>query len=327
MPSESELLAMIPGDLPCDTELAFYGGSFTALPKSVRRGYLHFAREMKRRGRIRSIALSTHPSYVDESIMDELFFYDVDRIELGIQSTDAEVLAKAQRGHGRKEVFTAASLLHQSGLKWGVQLMVGLPGDDRKKDLSSVVELLRFQPHTARIYPVLVIKDTPLSFMFNEGEYIPLSLSEAVFRTAVMAAFFKQGNVDVIRMGLQPTAEICSGSEALLAGPFHPAFGHLVRCYLKQKQLHMLLKDLYGAEPVRVAAPKADLPLLFGQNGETAAALRKQRRFAVSAAELPSGAVALTPYDKNRKHEFLSVLTEEEFLDEYVKTERRTYCI
>ncbi len=102
LPSESELLAMIPGDLPCDTELAFYGGSFTALPKSVRRGYLHFAREMKYRGRIRSIALSTHPSYVDESIMDELFFYDVDRIELGIQSTNAEVLAKAQRGHGRK---------------------------------------------------------------------------------------------------------------------------------------------------------------------------------------------------------------------------------
>lgn len=327
MPSESELSAMISGDLPCDTELAFYGGSFTALPKSVRRAYLNFAREMKRRGRIRSIALSTHPSYVDESIVDELFFYDVDRIELGIQSTDTGVLAKAQRGHGREEVFTAASLLYQSGIKWGVQLMVGLPGDDIKKDLSSVVELLPFQPHTARIYPVLVLKDTPLSFMFCEGSYVPLSLAEAVFRTAVMAAIFKQGNVDVIRMGLQPTAEICSGSEALLAGPFHPAFGHLVRCYLKQKQLHTLLKHLPENEPVRVAAPKADLPLIFGQNGETAAALRKRRRFAVSAAELPSGAVALTPYDKSRKYELLSVLTEKDFLDEYVKTERRTYCI
>lgn len=327
MPSKNELEAMIPDNLSCETELAFYGGSFTALPQTIRRTYLSFARELKCRGRIRSVALSTHPAYVDEEIIDEFFSYDVDRIELGIQSTNAEILSMAQRGHGRKEIFTAASLLHQSGLKWGVQLMVGLPGDDMVKDLCSVTEMLEFRPHTARIYPVLVLKDTPLSFMLRKGNYAPLSLSEAVSRTAAMAAFFKHGNVDVIRMGLQPTAEICSGSEALLAGPFHPAFGHLVRCFLKQKQILMLLSGLAWDEPVRVAAPKADLPLIFGQNGETAAALRMQRRFAVSAAELPLGAVALTPYDKRRKHELLSVLTEEEFLDEYVKTERRTYCI
>lgn len=317
---------MLPGELDADTEVAFYGGSFTAIAKEVRRKYLSFARDLKDAGAIGRIRISTHPSYINDDILDELVAYGVDTVELGIQSTDEEVLALAGRGHGAREVFAAAEKLSASPLRWGVQLMVGLPGDSPEKDLRSVKELLPYGPDMARIYPVLVLRNTELAAMYRKKEYAPLSLAEAVGICGRMFALFSYASVPVIRMGLQPTEEISLGSEALLAGPFHPSFGYLVKSYLKREQLAMAVKDRPERE-LRILAPKRDIPLVFGHHSENLSILADGRSLVVSEGALAEGAVALAPYDKKRKKEILSLLTWEDFLENYTKQDRSIDCI
>lgn len=326
LPSEAELVSMLPAELSPDTELAFYGGSFTAIGKEVRKKYLSFAFGLKEQGKISRIRISTHPAYINDDIIAELEAYGVDTVELGIQSTDDEVLQKAKRGHMAAEVFRAAEKLAASPLKWGAQLMVGLPGDSEEKDLRSVAELLPYHPDMARIYPVLVLRGTELAELTVQNEYEPLSVGEAVRVSGRMFALFSYASVPVIRMGLQPTEEINFGSDTLMGGPFHPSFGYLVKSDLKREQMKILLRE-YPEGDFRILAPKKDLPLVFGDHSENIPRLEQGRTLAVSEAELPMGAVALAPYDKKKKQEILAVFTWQDFLEYYTKQDRSIYCI
>lgn len=322
LPAAEALNDMLPKDCAPDAELAYYGGSFTALPSDIRSVYLEFAAKAKREGKVGKIRLSTHPAYINEEILGELLSYGVDCVELGIQSTSEAVLSAAGRGHGRAEIFRAAELLQAAPLQWGVQLMVGLPQDDAEKDILSVLELLPYAPDMARIYPVLVLDHTELANMWRRGEYTPLTVEEAVRISARMFALFQYAHVSVIRMGLQPTEEISADSDILLAGPFHSAFGHLVRCCLKKEQMKMLMRGHEG-EALCFSAPKRELPLLFGDGGTTLASLGAKLR--AGDAELPAGSVAIAPYD-DKKHPF-GILSERDFLEKYTLADRRKTCI
>lgn len=325
LPTEEELWSMLPPNTNAEWELAFYGGSFTAISREVRLRYLAFARKCKCYGRIGRVRISTHPAYVDEGILEELISYGVDTVELGIQSTDERVLAMSERGHGTMEIFFAASLLAASPLHWGVQLMVGLPGDSEEKAIRSVLELLPYHPDMARIYPVLVLRRTKLAAMYEKKEYAPLSLADAVRISGRMFALFCHASVPVIRMGLQPTEEIAFGSTALLAGPFHPAFGYLVKSDLKREQIAMALWE-HPEGNLRVLAPKRELSLVFGDHGKNMSILSANRSLAVSDGNLPLGTVALAPYDKRKKNEILSVLTWEDFIKKYTEQDRSIVC-
>lgn len=316
----------MPKDFPVDGELAFYGGSFTALPRKVMVQYLRFAAEQKEKGRVGAIRLSTHPAYVDRDIIETLISYGVDFLELGVQSLDDTVLEKAGRGHGSGTILAAMEALAASSLAWGVQLMVGLPYDTAEKDITSVLRILPYGPKTARIYPLLVIEHTPLADQWRKGFYTPLSLKEAVAVTAKMYALFTFGGVTVIRMGLQPTEDLNVGGKALLAGPFHPSFGHLVRCALKRQQMEMLVKG-HENEDIRFLCPSNDLPLVFGDRKENVRALSVDRKVAVSGAGLPRGTLATAPYEKGAKGHPFAVLSERDFLAKYTKTYRSLYCI
>lgn len=318
MPAAEELASLVAEGLDPETELAFYGGSFTALPKEIREAYLSFGANLKREGKIGALRLSTHPAYITPAIVTELEGYGVDTVELGIQSTDESVLGLARRGHGRKEIFEAARLLSASAMAWGAQLMVGLPGDSEEKALTSLRELLPYRPKTLRIYPVLVLRGTELAERTDRGEYTPLSLEKAVAVTAKMYALAVRNDVTVIRMGLQPTEEISSTGDALLAGPFHPAFGYLVRCYLKERQIRTLLERT-GRKEGRLLGPREDLPLFFGDYRRNMDRLCRDYRLTVSEAPLKRDSVALAPLEKARKKEIIDELTEAEFLASFTE--------
>ena len=145
---------------------------------------------------------------------------------------------------------------------------------------------------------------------------MPLLLDDAVRISGKMLALFSCAGVPVIRMGLQPTEEIAFGSDTLLAGPFHPAFGYLVRCFLKREQMAMLLRE-HSETSLRFLGPKKDLPLLFGDHGETLGLLAGERKLVVGESDLPRGAVALAPFSKKEKGNLLGILTEEDFLKKY----------
>lgn len=326
LPRQAELASLIPPDFPPDGEIAFYGGSFTALPAEVMESYLVFAAALKEKGRISRIRLSTHPAYVDEAMIAKLRSYGVDFLELGVQSLDDTVLQTAGRGHGAKEVFAAMEALSSSALAWGVQLMVGLPSDTEEKDIASVLKILPYAPKTARIYPLLVIEDTPLAEKWRIGSYIPLSLEEAVSVAAKMYALFTCNGVRVIRMGLQPTDDLNVGGKSLLAGPFHPAFGHLVRTALKRKQMELVAAG-HESQDIRFLCPQKDLPLVIGDRKSNIESFAVGRRAAVSGVDLPLGTLAAAPYDKGAKSKPFAVLSERDFLLKFTKKYRSSYCI
>ncbi|MFT4145395.1 MAG: radical SAM protein, partial [Mobilitalea sp.] len=208
-------------------ELAFFGGSFTGIDARLQEKYLKLAAEYKKSGKIHAIRLSTRPDYISTEILDRLKLYLVDTIELGVQSLHDEVLDASNRGHKVLDVYKAVSLIKSYGFHLGIQLMIGLPGDTKEHAVLSARLAALLKPECIRIYPTLVIKETELLELCNQGKYTPLSIDQAVDWTKEMYQVFLKAQIPVIRMGLQPTELIAEGKEVLY-GPFHPAFRQLV---------------------------------------------------------------------------------------------------
>lgn len=208
-------------------EVSFFGGTFTAISVEKQKELLGVAREYKEKGLINKIRLSTRPDAINNYILDYLKEYKVDVIELGVQSLDEKVLKLSGRGHSALDVARASKLIKEHKITLGHQIMPGLPGDTFEKDIETVKKSIEMQPDLCRIYPALVIKDTPMEEMYNKGIYKPYSLEEAVYISKEMYKLYKEEDIQIIRMGLQPTESITWGKD-IVDGPFHPSFRELV---------------------------------------------------------------------------------------------------
>jgi len=208
-------------------EIAFYGGSFTGLPKEQQIQLLTVAYEKKKQGLIDEIRISTRPDYINEEILDLLVEYGVSIIELGVQSTDDDVLKLNNRGHSKKDVFQSVSLIKKRKIQLGLQMMVGLYGDTEVKLLNTTKDIIDCKPDFVRIYPTIVIKDTLLEKLYLDGIYKPISLNKAVYLCKLLILEFNKYSIPIIRVGLQATEEISIG-KGILAGPYHPAFREIV---------------------------------------------------------------------------------------------------
>jgi histone acetyltransferase (RNA polymerase elongator complex component) len=208
-------------------QIAFYGGNFLGLPTRTVRFFLDTATRFVQAGRINSIRFSTRPDTVDDHRLQFIADYPVSTVEIGAQSMSDRVLNRSRRGHRAADTVNAVRLLKTAGLEVGVQMMVGLPGDDDQTVLASGREIAALGPAFVRIYPTLVLPDSPLGRWYSEGRYHPLDLDRAVKLTKRLLVLFHNHRIPVIRMGLQASAELDDGS-SVVAGPYHPAFGHLV---------------------------------------------------------------------------------------------------
>jgi histone acetyltransferase (RNA polymerase elongator complex component) len=177
-------------------------------------------------GEVESIRLSTRPDCLSEELCSFLSSYGVKTIELGVQSMSESVLEQVHRGHGVEAVRKSLVMLQDHGFETGVQLMVGLPGETTKSFLQGVAELAGYRPRFARLYPALVIDNTALAELYFSGSYSPLSLHRAVTLCGRAWDLLRAAGTQVIRVGLQPSADL---EQDVLAGPYHPAFGELVR--------------------------------------------------------------------------------------------------
>ena len=193
-----------------DNEAAFYGGSFTGLDLVLQKELLALTDELLEKGVIGSVRVSTRPDYIDAERLELIQAHHVELVELGVQSMDDEVLQKAERGHTAEAVYKAHKLLREHGFKTGVQLMVGLPGQGFASVQQTAAEVAQLKPDIARIYPVLVIKDTPLAASYARGEYVPLNLEDAVEQGAYVYKVLTKAGIKVIRIGLQPDEELCT---------------------------------------------------------------------------------------------------------------------
>lgn len=219
-----------------DGEVAFYGGTFTLLPEALQSAYLDVVTPFITSDRVAGIRVSTRPDAVTADVASRLRDRGVTTVELGCQSFSDKVLHLSGRGHGPEEAVTAVAGLRSAGLAVGLQLMPGLPGADRAEAFCSLDRALALKPDFLRIYPVVVLRDTFLAEWYRSGTYRPLALEEAVDWCAAMLWLCRRARTPVIRLGLQATPELDCG-EALVAGPYHPAFGQLVRSRLWHRAL------------------------------------------------------------------------------------------
>jgi len=208
-------------------QIAFFGGSFTGLPISIQKDYLQLAQPYLTSGAVSGIRISTRPDYITNEILEMLSDYGVTEIELGAQSIDDGVLKASGRGHSSNDIRLAAQLILSKNIHLGLQMMIGLPGDSLEKSLQTANTIIELGAHSTRIYPTLVVKDTPLAMLFEQGKYSPLSIDEAIAWTKELYLLFERNNVTVLRTGLHPNEEFNSKT-SLLAGPYHPSFKELV---------------------------------------------------------------------------------------------------
>mgnify|MGYP000891907678 FL=1 len=253
-------------DKDTDKEIAFFGGSFTAIDIKVQEELLSVTKHYKDLGLVSRIRCSTRPDAINDEILQLQKRYGMDIIELGIQSLDDEVLKLSNRGHNKGQSLEASRLIKEHGFILGHQIMPGLPGSNREKDIKTCIESIEMKPDMVRIYPTLIINDTRLYDMYEEGLYKPLTLYEAVEISAYIYSLYQVNNINVIRIGLQNTDSINEG-EDVKAGPFHPAFRQLVeeRIYYTALLSCLSEKNLEGKHIV-IHSPDNLISYFAGQN-------------------------------------------------------------
>lgn len=244
-------------------EIAFFGGSFTGLDEKVMISYLEIALNYKKKGIIDRIRLSTRPDYINNSILDILKKYEVDVIELGIQSLDNEILNANERGHSKEDSIRASKLIKDYGFKLGHQIMPGLYKDSFDKAIKTGLESIKMNPDMVRIYPTLVIKDTKLEKLYKEGLYKPLSLDEAIEISSRLYMIYSYKKIPVIRIGLQPTENI-NEKKDVVAGPFHPSIRQLVETNIHKIYLEELIDKYRLKDKIKIHISNRDISIIAG---------------------------------------------------------------
>ena len=246
-------------------ELAFYGGSFTAINIEIQKKLLKVAKKYKDLNIISSIRLSTRPDAIDEKILNMLKEFSVDTIELGVQSLDEEVLFESNRGHDAKCVYSSVDLIKNYDFNLGLQQMIGLPKDTILKSIYTANEFVGLSPNFVRIYPTLIIKDTQLESDYYSGIYKPLTLEETIIWTKELLKLYMKYNINVIRIGLQVTENINLDND-VVAGPFHESIRQLVESEIFYD---VIIKALNGKkiENLKICGSGKSISNLSGQKG------------------------------------------------------------
>ena len=244
-----------------DIEIAFFGGSFTAIETKKQIELLTVAKKYKDMGIVKDIRMSTRPDCIDEDILKLIQSYGASIIELGVQSMDENVLIQSLRGHDREIVKKSSQLIKDYGFKLGLQQMIGLPGDSEEKSIRTAEEFVRIKPNFVRIYPTLVIKETGLERAYLDGYYNPFSLEESIEISRKLIAIYVKNNIDVIRVGLQATDDIKEG-EDVVCGPYHPSFRELVHSRMIRDYLEKILPDVF--EEIVISSANRNMSMIVG---------------------------------------------------------------
>lgn len=249
-------------------EVAFFGGSFTAIDTNKQIELLEAAQEYIKNKKVNSIRISTRPDAIDKDILKRMKKYHVKTIELGVQSTNNYILDKCKRGHTGEDVEKASKLIRRFGFVLGHQMMVGLPESTKQDEVNTAKELIKLKPKIVRIYPVLVIKDTELANEYERGEYTPLTVGQAVERCKDIVDLFNRKKINVIRIGLQNTEEISDPSteqSSVLAGPYHPAFRQLVESSMWYEAIVNKIKQVNAkVKKVKIIANDININNIIG---------------------------------------------------------------
>ncbi len=242
---------------PSNTEIAFFGGSFTAINRNYMHSLLEPASQFVKDGIVSGIRISTRPDAINDEILALLKEHNVTAIELGAQSLNDRVLRLNKRGHTVADVYSAAELIRQYGFELGLQIMTGLYADSDASAIKTAQKVIEIRPDTVRIYPTIVLKDTDLAALYLDDKYKPQTLDSAVNLASKLYSMFSEEGIRVIRLGLHSIEE-----DAYLAGPWHPAFSELCQ---SQIMLNKALKKLGEKGTYTIYVAPSAISKMIGQ--------------------------------------------------------------
>lgn len=244
-----------------DAEIAFFGGSFTAIDRDYMISLLDSTKPYIHR--FKGIRISTRPDAIDGEILDILKEYQVTSIELGAQSMSDEVLSANERGHCAEDVRVASSLIKSYGFSLGLQMMTGLYKSNDEWDFYTASEFIKLKPDTVRIYPTVVLKNTTLADLYADGKYNPPNCEESSKLCSKLIPMFESEGIKVIRVGLHDSESLRNN---MIAGAFHPAFREICE---SQIYLYNILKELKAQNltggNISIYVPKSGLSKAIGQ--------------------------------------------------------------
>ncbi len=228
---------------PENTEIAFFGGSFTAIPRNYMLQLLETAVQFVGNGKFHGIRISTRPDCIDREVLDILKHYGVTAIELGAQSMSDEVLEANRRGHTSEDIYKASNLIREYGFELGLQMMVGLYKSQISDEYATMKRFIEIHPDTVRIYPVVILKGTELADLYKSGEYVPVKkrgkMKAVVLMVATMLKSFEENGIEVIKCGLHASEFV---EKDMVGGFYHPAFRELCEGYIYRQEM---LKNIY----------------------------------------------------------------------------------
>ncbi len=253
---------------PENTEIAFFGGSFTAIDREYMISLLEVACDYVKKGVVNGIRISTRPDAINDGILKTLKEYGVTAIELGAQSTDDNVLCANNRGHSKEDIFNASQLIKENGFSLGLQMMTGLYMSDDITDIKTAEDFCSLKPDTVRIYPTVVLEGTYLAYLFKNGKYKPQTVQGAAELCAKLLQLFDEHNIKVIRLGLHSINE-----KDFVAGPWHPSFSELCwnNIYYKKIINELSLKGNYT-----ISVATGEISKAVGQNKSNLIKLKEQ---------------------------------------------------
>lgn len=245
-----------------NAEIAFFGGSFTAIGREKMMAYLEEAYSLVKEFGLFGIRLSTRPDAVEDEVLEILKQYGVTAIELGAQTTSDRVLTLNKRGHTAEDIFSASHRIRKYGFSLGLQIMPGLYGDNKETIMKTIEDVIEIHPDTIRVYPTVVVRNTELEGLYRNGEFIPLSVSDATEYLSQMIRLFEKEGIEIIKMGLHSEESLQS---EVIAGPFHPALKELCE---SRMFYDIIKKEAEGFSSLEVFVNPKSISKAIGQGGE-----------------------------------------------------------
>ncbi len=279
-------------------QLAFYGGSFTAIPEARQIELFEAAQPYLKAGTISSIRLSTRPDAIDAAVLKRLKKYGVAVVELGAQSMCDRVLELSGRGHDSAAVENASRLVKAAGFELILQMMTGLPGDTDDSCIETAKRIIALAPDGVRIYPTVIVRDTVLCDMWRAGSYKEHTVEDAVRVCAKLVPLLEAAGIPIIRMGLNPTEEL-SGGDAL-GGAYHPALGELVHSRIMLQRARGLLAGAAPGSRIILEVNRSDVSKMVGQHRCNVKTLTEEfslRELKIHEASVKSGEIRIVSLD------------------------------
>ena len=243
---------------PADTEIAFFGGSFTAIRRDYMTELLDAAYEFIGEGKFKGIRISTRPDCIDNDILKLLKNYGVTSIELGAQSMNDKVLELNERGHTSLDVINASRLIRKHHFELGLQMMIGLYGSTITTEYDTANAFCHLNPDTVRIYPVVILKNTRLGELYQKGVFKPFEFEQVIDMTADFIKRFEGQGIKVIKVGLH-ASEIVENE--MLGGFYHPAFRELCESRIYRSEI----EKLFDGPSLIISVPARNLSKAVGQ--------------------------------------------------------------